>query len=86
MGCHKIEVEDIYFITGLSHRGEIVNLRSRGVGRGMTIDEYIVAYCVLDIKKMGSQVPIRVIQSLSLKVIILVLATISVSISLNQDS
>ena len=26
----SIEVEDIYFITGLSRRGEMVNLRSRG--------------------------------------------------------
>ena len=25
-----IEVEDIYFITGLSRRGEVVNLHSRG--------------------------------------------------------
>ena len=37
-----IEVEDIYFITGLSQRGEVVNLRSRGgPGGGLTIDEYI---------------------------------------------
>ena len=33
-----IEVEDIYFITGLSWRGEMVNLRARGgPGHGMTI-------------------------------------------------
>ena len=36
-----IEVEDIYFITGLSRRGEVVNLRSRGLEGGLTIDEYI---------------------------------------------
>ena len=40
-----IEVEDIYFITGLSRRGEVVNLRSRGgPGGGLTIDEYIMVY------------------------------------------
>ena len=33
-----IEVEDIYFITGLSQWGEVVNLRSRGLGGGLTID------------------------------------------------
>ena len=38
----SIEVEDIYFITGLSRQGEVVNLRSHGPGGGMTIDEYIV--------------------------------------------
>ena len=38
-----IEVEDIYFIIGLSRRGEMVNLRARGgPGHGMTIDEYIM--------------------------------------------
>ena len=44
-----IEVEDIYFITGLSRRGEVVNLRSRGgTGGGLTIDEYIAVYCYPD--------------------------------------
>jgi hypothetical protein len=28
----RIEVEDIYFLTGLSHRGEVVNLKSWGAG------------------------------------------------------
>ena len=50
-----IEVEDIYFITGLSRRGEVVNLRSRGeLGGGLTIDDYIAVYCYPDIEKVGS--------------------------------
>ena len=50
-----IEVEDIYFITGLSQRGEVVNLHSRdGPGGGLTIDEYIVVYYYPDIEKVGS--------------------------------
>src|SRR6266849_2827010 len=37
-----IEVEDIYFIIGISRRGEVVNLRSRGgPGGGLTIDDYL---------------------------------------------
>ena len=41
-----IEVEDIYFITGLSRRGEMVNLRARGgPGHGLTINKYIAVYC-----------------------------------------
>ena len=51
-----IEVEDIYFITGLSRRGEVVNLCSRGPGGGLTIDEYIAVYYFLDMKKVGSQI------------------------------
>ena len=52
----SIEVEDIYFITGLSQRGEMVNLRSHGPGGGMTIDEYIVVYYFSDTEKVGSQI------------------------------
>ena len=52
-----IEVEDTYFITGLSQWGEVVNLRSRGgPGGGLTIDEYIAMYCYPKTEKVGSQV------------------------------
>ena len=68
-----IEVEDIYFITGLSRRGEVVNLHSHGPGGGLTIDEYIAVYCYLDTEKVGSQIPTNSIQVLGLKVILLTL-------------
>ena len=61
-----IEVEDIYFITGLSRQGEVVNLRSRGPGGVLTIDEYIVVYCFFDMKKVGSQILTNSIQVLGL--------------------
>ena len=51
-----IEVEDIYFIIGLSQRGEVVNLFSRGPRGGLTIDEYIAIYYFLDMEKVGSQI------------------------------
>ena len=31
----RIEIEYIYFLTGLSLRGQVVNLKSRGVGSDM---------------------------------------------------
>ena len=38
----KIEVEDIYFNTGLSYQGiKVFNLKARRVSGGMSIDEYI---------------------------------------------
>ena len=50
-----IEVEDIYFIIGLSRRGEVVNLHSRGgPGGGLNIDKYIAMYYYPDIEKVGS--------------------------------
>ena len=54
-----IEIEDIYFITGLSRWGEVVNLRSDRPGGGLTIDEYIVVYCFLETEKVGSQIPTK---------------------------
>jgi hypothetical protein len=82
----RIEVDDIYFITGLSHRGEVVNLKARGAGGGMTMEEYISTHCVAGTDKVGSQLPIRVIENLSLKIIVLVLTWILGSASLHQAS
>ena len=82
-----IEVEDIYFITGLSRRGEVLNLHSRGgPGGGLTIDEYIAVYCYPHKKKVGSQVPTNSIQVLGLKAILLTLGRIASSTSLHQAS
>ena len=80
----RIEVEDIYFITGLSCQVKVVNLRAHGVGGGLTIDEYIAVNCVPNTEKVGSQLLVNAIQSLSLKVIILVLDRIARETSLHQ--
>jgi hypothetical protein len=65
----RIEVEDIYFLTGLSHRGEVVNLKAQGAGSGMNIEEYIDAHCVAGTEKVRSQLPIREINNLNLKIL-----------------
>ena len=72
----KLEVDDIYFITGQSHRGKVVKLRARGVGGGLTKEEYIIVYYLPDTEKVVSRVPINSIQNLGLKVTVLVLARI----------
>jgi hypothetical protein len=82
----RIEVEDIYFITGLSRRGEVVNLKAWGDGGGMNIEDYISTHCVAGTEKVGSQLPIRVIENLSLKIIVLVLTWIMGLASLHQES
>ena len=81
-----IEVEDIYFITGLSRRGEVVNLCSRGPGGGLTIDEYIAVYCYPDTEKVRSQIPTNSIHVLGLKSILLTLGRIAGLASLHQAS
>jgi hypothetical protein len=73
----RIEVDDIYFITRLSHQGKMANLKVRGVGGGMTMEEYITTHYVVDIDKVGSQIPIRVIKNPSLNIIMFVLTRIS---------
>ena len=37
---HRIEVEDIYFITGLSRRGEVVHSRGR-TRNSLSVDDYV---------------------------------------------
>ena len=39
----RIEVEDIYFITGLSRRGEPVDLHGKPLG-GLTVEDYVHVY------------------------------------------
>jgi hypothetical protein len=82
----RIEVEEIYFMTGLSCRGEVVNLKSRGARSGMNIKDYISTHYVVGTKKVGSQLSIRAINNPNLKIIVLVLTWITRLASLHQES
>ena len=79
----RIEVEDIYFLSGLSCWGEVVNLKSCRAGSGMKIEEYIDAHCVEGTPKVGSKIPIWEINNLSLNIMVLVLTRIIGSTSLH---
>jgi hypothetical protein len=59
-----------------------VNLKARGAGGGMTMEECIATHCVVVTDKVGSQLPIRAIENFS----VLVLTRISGSASLHQAS
>jgi hypothetical protein len=63
-----------------------VNLKAQGARGGITMEEYIATHCVVDTYKVGSQLPIRAIKNLSLKIVMLVLTWISGSTSLHQES
>jgi hypothetical protein len=82
----RIEVEDIYFLTRLSCRGKVVDLKSRGAGSGMKVEEYIEAQCVAGNPMVGSQIPIRAIGKINLNIIVLMLTRIIGSTSLHQES
>jgi len=78
-----ITVEDIYFITDLSRRGKVANFKTHR-GCGLTINEYIVAYCEDGSETVVMQIPIKNIESLSLKVIVYTMLHIVGSSSLKQ--
>jgi hypothetical protein len=59
-----IIVEEIYFMTSLSRRGEVKNFQTRG--GGWSINAYINEYCDTNTEKSGSQVPVKQITNLSL--------------------
>ena len=77
--------EEIYFLTGLSRRGEPVNFRTFPSG-SHNIVEFIGLYCATDTDCSSSQVPIRKITDLSLSAIVLLIGRITGSVALHQAS
>jgi hypothetical protein len=77
--------EDIYFLTGLSRRGDPVNLRTFPP-RPHNIEDLIGLHYKAGPEKVGSKVPIHNINNLSLKVIVLLIGRINGSTTLHQAS
>jgi hypothetical protein len=77
--------EDIYFLTGLSRRGEPVNFQTFPSGPH-NILELIGLYCEAGTDRSSSQVPIRRITNLSLQAIVLLIGQMTGSVALHQAS
>jgi hypothetical protein len=77
--------KDIYFLTGLSRRGEPVNFRMFLAGPSK-ISELIVENCEAGTDRVGSHVPISKITSLALQTILLLIGRITGSSALHQAS
>jgi hypothetical protein len=75
-------IEDIYFLTGLSRRGEPINFHMFPYGP-QNIEEFIGLHYKANIDKVGTQVAINKISNLSLKVIVLLIGRITGSASLH---
>jgi len=55
-------LDNVYFMTGLSHRGEAVNLHGGGHLEGdLSVYDYIDMYCGEGTEKVTSQIPIACI-------------------------
>lgn len=78
----KIEIEDIYFITGLSQKGEVVHSMGRSRG-SLSIEDYVHIYCPSYPENIGSQIPIKHVESLSLRIILFTIARVNKSTSLH---
>ena len=60
VGTHvlTIDVEDIYFVTGLSHRGRpVVSTGPRG--GELSVDDLIDEYCSVGTHSQGGKIPIK---------------------------
>jgi hypothetical protein len=78
-------IEDIYFLTGLSRRGEPVNFQTFPAGP-RKISELVVEYCEAGTDHRGSQVPISNITNLLLQTILLLIGRITGSATVHQAS
>jgi hypothetical protein len=76
---------DIYFLTGLSRRGEPVNFWTFP-SRPHNISELIGLYCEAVTDRSRSQVPINKIKDLSLQAIVLLIGWMTGSATLHQVS
>ena len=81
----RIEVEDIYFITGLSRRGEPVDLHGKPLG-GLTVEDYVHVYCVEGSKKVGTQISIKDLRDLHMKILLFTIGRVAGFASLHQAS
>jgi len=81
----ELTVEDIYFITGLSQRGALVNLEgtSRG-GDPLSVQNYVDMFCTLGTQKRGSSVIIADIQDFTLQVLASTIVRLSGSSGLHM--
>ena len=61
--------EDIYFLMGLSRRGEPINLHTFSIGE-RKVSELIAEYCVAGTNRRMSWIPIGSVTSLTLQAIL----------------
>lgn len=78
----RIEVEDIYFITGLSRRGEPVNLYGKPL-RGLIVEDYVHVYCIEGSQKVGTQISIKDLKELYMKILLFTIGRVAGSDSLH---
>ena len=71
VGTHvfTIEVEDIYFLTGLSRRGAPISLTG-SCGGDVTTQELIDRHCLLGTRTSGKNIPIKAVVYVPLRTLL----------------
>ena len=75
-----IEVNDIYFLTGLSRRDEVVEFGGRG-GGGEPVESYIRDICAEGTLRQGKKLPIQHVTDIPLRTILYIVTRITGSTS-----
>jgi hypothetical protein len=75
VGFHtlSLDIEDIYFLTGLSQRGYYVSLTG-GKGGGLPMSEYCCLHCVPKVERKKGKVVIWGVRDLTLHTILFTIA------------
>lgn len=79
----RIEIEDIYFIMGHPRRGEKVHSTGRARG-SLSVEDYVRIYYPGNPEKVGSHIPIKYVESLSLRILLFTIARVNGSTTLHQ--
>ena len=80
-----IEIDDIYFLTRLSHQGERVEFGGQGGGRE-SVDSYVSDLCVEGTRKQGGKLPIQHVSDIPLRTILYIVTRIARSTSAHLAS
>jgi hypothetical protein len=82
MGVHTLtlDIEDIYFLTGLSQCGYHATLTG-GRGGGLPMSEYCHQYCVLEVERSKGKVATWGVQDLTLRTILFTISRMARSVA-----
>jgi hypothetical protein len=82
VGAHTltIDIEDIYFLTGLSRRGSYFSLTGSH-RRGLKMSEYCREYCVPEAERQKGKVDIWGVTDINLRTILFTIAQIAGSVA-----
>jgi hypothetical protein len=85
VGVHTLtlDIEDIYFLTGLSRLGYHATL-TEGRGRGLPMSEHVRKYCVPKVERSKGKVAIWGVQNLALRNILFTIVCMVRSVALHM--